>query len=46
MPSSLRLSMIRLMPAFWEKGSFAQVEQPREVTATAIARQLPARTED
>ena len=48
MTSSLRLSVITVVPASRGKKrfSFAQVEQPREVTAASIAHQLPAGTED
>lgn len=47
MTSSLRDSIITVVPASRGKkrASFAQVEQLREVAASAIARQLPAGTE-
>lgn len=48
MTSSLRLSIITVLPASRGKKRthFAQVEQPREVGAAAIACQIPAGAED
>ena len=48
MTSSLRLGIIIVVPASWGKkrASFAQVEQPREVAADAVACQLLSGTED